>query len=107
MIVFALLLQAAAPDVLNHRVWGAGGESCRMWTDAQRRGPADHKRVAYTTWLMGFVTAANMARVGDGYPDFDADAERMVGWVDDHCRANPTETIEIAGLYLTLELSGF
>ena len=54
-------------------------------------------------WILGYLAGANSAHDG---PDFliKTDAGALFPWFEDHCRANPLETIDKASDALIKEL---
>lgn len=90
---------------MEHTVWAWGGESCGSWTAAAERGLSYPKRTIFKGWLTGYVTAMNLWRVSQGHPDFETDAEGMVAWVDNYCKAHPLDLVADAAMYLSFELA--
>jgi hypothetical protein len=55
-------------------------------------------------WVLGYLSAYNAFVAGDGDISGTADANAVLGWMDNHCGAHPLETIEEATQALIKDL---
>jgi hypothetical protein len=76
--------------------FGFGTKSCGAWTQERRAGDATTGSLAYTSWLLGFVSGTNVEVVlGLDQSDFLAstDAPALVAFVDNYCSGHPLDTV--------------
>lgn len=80
---------------------GQGTLSCGAWTAARRmRSGAGQQQ-----WLLGFLSGVGFMGGPDVDPLANIDAEGVWAWVDNHCAANPAETLETAAVLFRFEHS--
>lgn len=72
------------------KVYGSGAGSCGKWTSDKAKASEGYRYDK--VWLVGFVSGAGWG-VGE---DYEADADGMIGWVDNYCAANPLDDISDA-----------
>jgi hypothetical protein len=100
MSVFALLLgaptamsdAAALPEITTV---GAGGDTCRQWTEAIKEPSA---RYQYRQWVFGFISGYNWRDPSKQISPPDTTA--VVSWVDNFCQANPEVPIYAAAAHM-------
>lgn len=80
-------------------VWGYGTKSCGFYNEA-RRQPDQRDATNIATWLTGYITATNQLRLDTYDIAGSTDLAGMLGWMDNYCRANPTENIRKAAAKL-------
>lgn len=97
----ALLIATVVPASAKYLI-GAGTQYCSKWT-------MEHQTKTVTAsqqnaWILGFVSAMNAAEPNE--PDFlkQPDADALVDWISNFCRARPLEYIEDAARALVIEL---
>jgi hypothetical protein len=96
--LFGLPILPSAYAAGTIEVMGAGAKSCGSWVSDRSNN------AAWTdgSWVLGYVTAeeedSSMAETGSVSVNTDADG--LFGWLDDYCRANPTESIHQAAAAL-------
>lgn len=101
-IVIGASTVAAQPPIL---VIGSGNLSCGSWLE---RSTDSDSRLAFTAWIGGFVTSANVfgnlnkaPRIGDG-----TDMAGLLAWVSKYCQDHPLDKVVAAVTALILELEG-
>lgn len=106
-IVALMSLSALAADDPLWVVSGIGVDSCASYTlalDADRPTAAIEMNGklyytaanAYTQWLNGFVTAANMAGPQDLKSQIKVDVNGLALWVRQYCVQHPSDSIVAA-----------
>jgi hypothetical protein len=93
MLIFSLSGALAwGKDFTN---FGRGSESCATWT-ADRKAK---KALGDEQWVLGFVSATGDTASADGNKNvnINTDADGIFSWIDDYCKANPTDDIATAG----------
>ena len=97
LIAVVVLLSWSQPAVaFQWTTLGSGNDSCGTWTKESRQGGSLH--YGNKQWVLGFVTAAQMFLRRDLMRGLDN--EGLLGWIDNHCRDNPTQTLTGASLSL-------
>jgi hypothetical protein len=98
MVVLSILVQAT-PSRAQKTV-GYGETSCQSWTKERRSETA--MSLAYSGWILGFVSGVNAIHILMVDQDFlkTAVAKGMVAWVDDHCAAHPDDNLDSAAMAL-------
>jgi hypothetical protein len=103
VVAMATLALSAAP-VSSARIFGHGLSSCGKWTDVRRSQSPDN--IAHASWAIGYLSGIN--QVISAYEKKDIlirqDAQALLAWLDNYCRANPLETVGKALDLLTDEL---
>ena len=87
-MVVAVLAPAEA--TMANNVIGAGIDSCGRWT-ADRQPVRGVSAAQDEQWVLGFLSAIGYA-TADGPLD-GVDAQAVLAWVDNYCRANPLDHI--------------
>ena len=78
---------------------GAGGDTCKQWTQAVKEPSA---RYQYRQWLFGFISGYNWRDTSKQVVPPDTTA--VLSWVDEFCKANPDAPIYIAAARLTRKM---
>jgi hypothetical protein len=87
---------AAGPRTANaYMAIGAGLSSCGAWT-ADRRNPSGVAALEDSQWVVGFLSGMGFVHANDDDPLVGVDAEAVLAWIDNYCRAKPLEKIEHA-----------
>jgi hypothetical protein len=88
-------------------IMGEGLNSCGSWVVAERNDAYFGLKVQ---WVLGFLSGMNLRAKIDGVPT-TSDAIKQVGdgdavqvWMDNYCKAHPTEKIGEAATTLMYEL---
>jgi hypothetical protein len=110
VMAFTMLVMSVMPTRSAH-VLEVGGDSCGKWIEARRaRGTA--AEVMHTSWVYGYLSAAAALLEGDARgavflgkndqtliekadilnPKY-IDANAINAWMDNYCRAHPSEMI--------------
>jgi hypothetical protein len=78
---------------------GNGLKSCGTWT--QKRQTNDDS--VFVSWVVGYLSGMNLDST---HPDalLGTDFDGLMGWIDNYCRANPLQSIAIAGTVLMRQL---
>ena len=98
LVAFSVLPAAAqsrSPSV-------EGKQWCGTWLrERHARSPRLH---LYEIWVVKYIAGGDWADIPR--PDFFAkvDAEGMLGWVDNYCRAHPINNVQRAAEQLVIEL---
>jgi hypothetical protein len=110
VMTFAMLVMSAMPARSAH-VLEVGGDSCGKWIEA-RRARGTVTEVMHTSWVYGYLSAAAALLEGDARgavflgknnqtliekadilnPKY-IDANAINAWMDNYCRAHPSEII--------------
>jgi hypothetical protein len=95
---------ANAANATGHiQVYGFGTQSCGAYSQA-RQQPAAWDAGDFTSWLGGYISATNHRLLNTydvaGHTDFKG----LLGWLDNYCRANPTENFAGAAEALVIFL---
>jgi hypothetical protein len=103
-LALALATIASSPALAQSpmMVMGSGNISCGTWVDHRRHSAV--LSLADEAWVQGFITAYNAYVAPDGGVHASIDAGGVSGWVDNHCRAYPLDTLAMAAQYLVEEL---
>jgi hypothetical protein len=94
LIVMSMVLMTNQALGAYRYLMGAGTSSCGAWLEARKsRGWKD---IEMKTWVMGYVSGANVWS-GLDY-DFLAapDAPALYAWLDGYCPQHPLETLNLA-----------
>jgi hypothetical protein len=84
-------------------IFGMGvSTSCGVWTQAER-DEIKVRRWESEQWVFGLLSGVNVAQTG---PDFlkDTDATALVTWINNYCRKNPLDKLDLAAQKLIQEL---
>lgn len=75
--------------------FGRGSESCATWTAHRKANQA----LADEQWVLGFVSATGdtVSEDANKNVNINTDADGIFGWIDNYCKANPTDDIATAG----------
>ena len=100
VLVAAVIASASVslPASAGYTVFGYGSSSCETWTDDKANN--SFARDQGITWVRGFVTAVGWS----ANREYETDSAEMIGWVDNHCQANPLEKIAETAEALIYEL---
>lgn len=88
-LIVAVLLMTFVQVSYGWMIYGAGSFSCGKWLE-NRREQGGWAQVANTTWVAGYVTAA---QDHGGLNLKTSDTNAMEAFVDKHCRENPLDSI--------------
>src|SRR4051794_18486021 len=90
LVVLAVLMAVTTASQAQVRALGPGvGVSCNVWLEA-RSDPEGPLVFGLLSWVLGYITgAAVYGSVGDVLRDTDLDG--VATWLDNYCRAHPTE----------------
>jgi hypothetical protein len=101
--IAALLLLGWSASASAQMVLGPGVVSCGTWT-SERNEDRPTSRLT-EAWVLGFVSAFT---VYGPQPSDDiskgTDANSLMAWIDDYCRANPLKDVSEATVALIREL---
>ena len=91
--IAALVLCGVASEAHAYKatVYGAGTVSCGKWLESSSDIDARH---FYTSWLLGWVSAASHYDVRGELRD--ADTAAMSAWMDNYCHDHPLDGINVA-----------
>jgi hypothetical protein len=93
LCVVSLLLGGAAPG--KYSMIGAGASSCGRWV-ADRSGQNLYDKVSDEQWVVGFLSGVGYESSGPDNPLNDIDADGVLAWIDNYCRAHPLDRISKA-----------
>jgi hypothetical protein len=82
----------------EYKGFGAGGKSCGAWTSEKANSPASSYQ--NQQWVLGFVSGAGWSE----NRSYEADADGMLGWIDNYCKENPLKDIGDTAAALIYEL---
>lgn len=84
--VSSVLAITQAGGDADRTIYGAGTNSCGLWTDARE----DDTWFTSGQWILGFISAANQySKVAPA----KTDARSLASWVDDYCREHPASDL--------------
>lgn len=90
-----------AKDYSKVHTYGPGAFSCGKWLDARRQTPETITEANMTTWMLGFITAAQVYSDSDLK---DGDVYAFQAEMDNLCKARPLEPFATAVTRLANEL---
>jgi hypothetical protein len=105
--VFFLLALSSYAEALDssgtrYSIQGTGTKSCGAYLEARRQRGIEE--VQFSAWLAGFITAVNY-ELQDTYDVLGStDIYGALGWVDNFCQSNPTESFSRASVLLAKSL---
>ena len=99
LVLLGFACPAMAQTQVDLRIFVPGNMSFGTWTEERKKD--SEIAVAYSFWIEGFVTAAELynPRLAPAAKQIDTDA--MNGWVDNWCAAHPLSKIADAANFLT------
>jgi hypothetical protein len=97
LVLCGLATEARADKFTNY---GQGMQSCGAWL-ASSTDKAD--RLFFTTWILGWVSAAGYYDAQGALRETDSDA--IAAWVDNYCHAHPLDHIAVAAAALVTALA--
>ena len=82
-------------------ILGPKPNSCGTWVKERN---ARNTQI-YETWVLGFLTGANI--FGGSNTDFlkGLDAEAIFAWIDNYCKTHPSENLSKSAVTLTHKLN--
>ena len=98
---------AINPTFADVTIMGEGLNSCGSWVVAERNDAYFGLKVQ---WVLGFLSGMNMRAKIDGVPTTSnpikqvRDGDAVQVWMDNYCKAHPTEKIGEAATTLMYEL---
>ena len=103
---FLINVPTVAGADATYLIRGAGAASCGTWI-SERPLQSSPLRAMDESWVLGFLTGVNAMRlaVGNSQIGLTTDANGLLAWVDNYCRANPLKSISDTALALATELS--
>jgi hypothetical protein len=84
-----------------YNVLGFGVKSCGSYTKA-----SGNRKEEYIVWATGFLTAVNFTIKGKSDWLKGTDMDGVRGWLDNHCRSNPTNNFATSVVKLSRYLIG-
>ena len=100
LLAVGLMVLCASGADAGSTLVGAGSQTCTAWTNRKKNLVV---KGSFESWLVGFISGLNVSGERDmiGGGDFDS----IVAWMDDRCRATPSDRIGIAALDLGMDLA--
>jgi hypothetical protein len=91
-----IALPASAADTDGqYTILGVGGESCAVYLN-HRHGGNDLADLSYRNWLGGYLTHYNRTVAGTYNILGGTDLNGAMLWLENYCKANPTDSFSIA-----------
>jgi hypothetical protein len=93
----ALLAGATAQARAQSKFFlGEGNAPCGSWTTERKANSTDGKQLS--AWARGYVSGANvMQKFKDNiFAKNTAELNAMMSWLDEYCRAHPSENLVVA-----------
>ena len=81
-----------------YKVFGHGNTSCGKWISEKSENSWLYR--TYDAWVLGFVSGNSWAE----NHKYEAHSDRIFGWIDNYCQANPMKYIHDAVEALVIEL---
>ena len=104
-LLFVMAAQSVAPPSAGlHAVYGLGLRSCGEWS-RDRRADGWESAVK-VSWLGGYLSGLSSALQVTGHQPLlhGTDMGGAIMWLDNHCAANPLDSISTAAEKLATEL---
>jgi hypothetical protein len=99
----AVALMTGSADALdpgNYQAIGLGTSSCGTWTAMRQNRQA----FGFEQWILGYLSGVSFLGGPSGIIPLDGvDAEAVLGWIDNYCRAHPLAVIAQAGAVFVAE----
>jgi hypothetical protein len=105
LLMFSTTAVIAADVNMNQpvRTFQPGQNICKEWTTARNSKEASQVSIEHEQWLAGFLSGLAM---GSGRNILKGQEIRSLFlWMDDYCRANPSNSITDAAKKLATELN--
>ena len=91
LLIISLSLPAWSVDQSgNYAIWGKGQKSCFRYLKEYSGDKSD----AYREYLMGYLTAYNVAAPETYSISGNMDLDEIIAWLDDYCEANQMHALE-------------
>jgi len=91
--IAALVVLAAVVPASAHVVESRGAASCETWLKERPNNAKLHE-----SWLLGFMSG--VSQEADIHFPKAMDNAALFKWMDDYCRKNPRQTIQLGGYML-------
>lgn len=101
LAVIASLLLPATRLHAGATIIGAGSLPCSAWTNRTKSAIV---KGALESWVVGFISGLNIS--GDRELIGGGDLGAIVAWMEQRCKAKPTDQIGVAALDLAMQLAG-
>jgi hypothetical protein len=106
-MMLSVVLTAGTTQAQAYNVMGRGLDSCGAWITHRRDVKVGAPITANseiadeeTNWVVGFLSGVGFMGRGNVNPLDGMDAEGILAWIDNYCRAHPIERIvEAAGAF--------
>jgi hypothetical protein len=93
VVIAALAMLAAVAPASAHLVETRGAASCETWLKERPNNAKLHE-----SWLLGFLSG--ISQEADTHFPKAMDNAALFKWMDDYCRQNPRQTIQLGGFML-------
>jgi hypothetical protein len=93
VVIAALAMLAAVAPASAHLVETRGAASCETWLKERPNNAKLHE-----SWLLGFLSG--VSQEADIHFPKAMDNAALFKWMDDYCRQNPRQTIQLGGFML-------
>jgi hypothetical protein len=89
-------------------VLGQGVASCGTW-NVDRSNPDTGSAAEDESWVLGFLYGQGLAffNAHNESVAYNTDANGVFGWLDNYCKANPTQNISIAATQFVVSTQPF
>src|SRR5262245_52544462 len=102
MLLSLMSLSGICLDIDGHYTsMGYGGSSCGKFVEARNN---EHSKVAYATWVTGYMTAVNQERANTFSIAGNTDLDGLMLWIENYCKDNPLILFSNAVAKLVLEI---
>ena len=98
----AVVSLLAANSATAEKITVLGVPSCGQWI--KERGPQNHATAYHLGWLLGYVSGANVFRIGDKDILKTIDFNSIEAWMDNYCQAHPLDSAADGARNLVIEL---
>ena len=97
LLAVALALHTSAAAAAGFHVFGAGVDSCGSYLNYRQIPDAEAVTMTTLAWMEGYLTAYNkyVAKGGDVLAG-KFELSSLQAWLDDYCKANPSDDIVTA-----------
>ena len=93
VVIAALAILAAVAPARAHLVETRGAASCETWLKERPNNAKLHE-----SWLLGFLSG--VSQEADIHFPKVMDNAALFKWMDDYCRQNPRQSIQMGGYML-------
>ena len=96
-VLLAVFLIGGTAWAGEHRIFGAGENSCGSWNAAAKNS---WRQIVLHEWLNGYLTANSLWLEGGSGPVTKTEPAGAWAWIDNYCQEKPLESVAKAVMEL-------